>query len=44
MLARRIGGMGTCTEIRVTKVASTDYVGREVGRLATEESSNSGTE
>ena len=32
MLARRIGGMGTCAEIRVTKV------GREVARLAKDES------
>ena len=32
MLARRIGGMGTCAEIGVTKV------GREVARLAKEES------
>ena len=32
MLARRIGGMGTCAVIRVTKVW------REVARLAKEES------
>ena len=32
MLARRIGGMGTCADIRVTKV------GREVARLVKEES------
>ena len=36
MLARRIGGIGTCAEIRVT---NTDHlVGREVARLAKEES------
>ena len=32
MLARRIGGMGTCADVRVTKV------GREVARLVKEES------
>ena len=31
MLAHRIGGMGTCAEIRLTKV------GREAARLAKEE-------
>ena len=34
MLARRIGGMGTCTEIRATKV------GREGARFAKEERLN----
>jgi len=32
VLARRIGGMGTCAEVRVMKV------GRKVARLAKEES------
>jgi len=37
VLARRIGGMGTCAEIRVKKVGR-EICGREESRLAKEES------